>query len=53
MRSFFIEFVISICIIVTGISLVGDFVMSEPLWMIGSFAAILVEMFILCGELID
>lgn len=53
MRGFFVEFIVSICIVVTGISLVGSFVMSEPLWMIGSFMAILVEIFIMCGELID
>ena len=52
-RSFFVEFIVSICIVVTGISLVGAFVMSEPLWIIGSFMAILVEIFIMCGELID
>lgn len=53
MRAFVIEFLASPCVIISGVSLLLDFVLNDPVFIVIILIMILVECILLVGELID
>lgn len=53
MRSFAIEFLVSLCVIVSGVSLLFAFVLNDPVFIVIILIMIFVECILLVGELID
>ena len=53
MRAFIIEFLVSLCVIISGVSLLFAFVLKDPVFIVIILIMIFVECILLIGELID
>lgn len=53
MRAFIIEFLVSLCVIVSGVSLLLAFVINDPVFIVIILIMIFIECILLIGELID
>lgn len=53
MRAFIIEFLVSLCVIVSMVSLLLAFVLNDPVFIVIILIMIFIECILLVGELID
>ena len=53
MRTFIIEFLVSLCVIISGVLLLFAFVLNDPVFIVLIFTMIFIECILLVGELID
>ena len=53
MRAFIIEFLVSLCVIISGVSLLFAFVLKDPVFIVIILIMIFIECIMLVGELID
>ena len=53
MRAFTIEFLVSLCVIISGGSLLFAFVLNDPVFIVIILIMIFVECILFVGELID
>lgn len=53
MRAFIIEFLVSLCVITSGVSLLFAFVLNDPVFIVIILIMIFIECILLVGELID
>lgn len=53
MRAFIIELLVSLCVIISGVSLLSAFVLNDPVFIVIILIMIFVECILLVGELID
>ena len=53
MRAFIIEFLVSLCVIISGASLIFAFVLKDPVFIVIILIMIFIECIMLVGELID
>ena len=53
MRAFIIEFLVSLCVIISGVSILFAFVLKDPVFIVIILIMIFVECILLVGELID
>ena len=53
MRAFIIEFLVSLCVIISGLSLLFSFVLKDPVFIVIILIMIFIECILLVGELID
>lgn len=53
MRAFIIEFLVSLCVIISGVSLLFASVLNDPVFIVIILIMIFIECILLVGELID
>lgn len=53
MRAFIIEFLVSLCVIISGVSLLFAFVLNDQVFVVIILIMIFIECILLVGELID
>lgn len=53
MRAFIIEFLVSLRVIISGVSLLFAFVLNDPVFIVIILIMIFIECILLVGELID
>lgn len=53
MRAFIIEFLVSLCAIISGVSLLFAFVLNDPVFIVIILIMIFIECILFVGELID
>lgn len=53
MRAFIIEFIASLCVIISGVALLFAFVLNDPVFVVIILIMIFIECILLVGELID
>ena len=53
MRAFIIEFLVSLCVIISGVSLLFAFVLKNPVFIVIILIMIFIECILFVGELID
>ena len=53
MRAFIIEFLVSLCVIISGVSLLFAFVLKDPVFIVIILIMIFIECILFAGELID
>lgn len=53
MRAFIIEFLVSLCVTISGVSLLFAFVLKDPVFIVIILIMIFIECILLVGDLID
>lgn len=53
MRAFIVEFLVSLCVIISGASLLFAFVFNDPVFIVIILIMIFIECILLVGELVD